>query len=145
MPTPAKQTKNQEAKPARPFKIDLLKLDETIQKNPNLTERELAKLFNVSHVSIWQAKQKLQGYDKETVEDYNKNKGNVFLEGQRKILQVWLTEDRIKKFQPHQAALWFNSLYNNYRLETNQSTDNTAIITSTIRDLHKALNSNDND
>jgi phospholipase/lecithinase/hemolysin len=126
-------------------KIDLNKLQDMIAKNPNMSERQLAKQFDVSHVSIWEAKQKLQGYDKETIESYSSGKANIFLEGQRRILQEHLTVERIKSMQPHQAALWFNSLYNNWRLETNQSTENTSIITATVKSLRQSLNANDTD
>ena len=126
-------------------KIDLIKLADTITKNPNMTERQLSKLFDCSQASIWAAKQKIDGYDKDTIDDFSKSKVSIFLEGQRRILQEHLSVDRVKKMQPHQAALWFNSLYNNYRLETNQSTDNVAHVYSIARTLQEQQNTNDND
>lgn len=131
--------------PKHNSKIDLAKLAKYISDNPNLSERNLSKIFGVSQASIWEAKQKIDGYDKETIDKYSKEKANIFLEGQRRILQEHLSIDRVKKMQPHQAALWFNSLYNNYRLETNQSTDNVTTISVLARDVQKSINNNDND
>jgi hypothetical protein len=77
--------------------------------------------------------------DTELVESYRKNRADIFASKQRLILDK-LDEDAAAKMmdkQPSAAALWFNSLFNNERLERGQSTENVSVLVNAIQDLQK--------
>jgi hypothetical protein len=59
------------------------------------------------------------------------------------LVQLNVTADKVKKMQAKDAALWFNSLYNNERLERGQSTDNQQLIVTHIKDLQSRMNARD--
>ena len=117
-----------------PGKIDEEKFIELFQRNPNIQLREAAKILGVSHNAVWKAKNRIEGIDDvEIVEDFKKTRADIFAAGQAKLLSIWLTDDRIKNMRAGEAALWFNSLYNNERLERGQSTQNISVADEYIR------------
>lgn len=124
--------------------INPLKLEK--YRAQGLTIEEIAKIIGVSQSAIQLAINKWE-IEKEETNYYLDNRAIIFAGFQHKILKI-LTEklldsSEIKRANLRDLALWFNSLYNNERLERNKSTSNLGIA-GIIRTAHdKLFNSNE--
>ena len=124
--------------------INPLKLEK--YRSQGLTIEEIAKIIGVSQSAIQLAINKWE-IEKEETNYYLDNRAIIFAGFQHKILKI-LTEklldtSEIKRANLRDLALWFNSLYNNERLERNKSTSNLGIA-GIIRTAHdKLFNSNE--
>lgn len=113
-------------------KIDIDKLTQLIKKHPNATNKELALMLgNVTSVGVWKARNKLD-VEPEIDTEFGNKRADIFRHKMRLIIDERLTVDRIKNMHDKDAALWFNSLYNNERLERGQSTENTSMIVKVL-------------
>ena len=89
----------------------------------DMSMAEAGKLQDVSASAICQQLHKVE--NQILVDEYITNRANIYAEKQSKIL-FHLNDavlKRITEKQPGAAALWFNSLYNNERLERGQATE----------------------
>lgn len=102
--------------------IQLQKLVALRQKG--LSYDQVAKAAGCSKANVILRLRGLPGC--EEVEAYKENRANIFAGYQEKILSIHLTDAMIKKMPPSIAPLWYNSLFNNERLETGQATSITA-------------------
>ena len=112
--------------------IDQTKTVELRQKG--LTVTEIAKIQGCDHSNIVYILQKY-GLSKQDISDYKDNRADIYAGLQSKIISAHLTEERIKTMPPAVAPLWFNSLFNNERLERNQSTGNISLIERKITEI----------
>ena len=62
------------------------------------------------------------GLNEQRVAGYKENRSDIFAGLQEKIIVTHLNEEAIKKMPASVAPLWFNSLFNNERLERGQAT-----------------------
>ena len=122
-------------------RIDLDKLEQTIKANPNLSQRQLAKMFDVAQPSICIAISKLQ-IEIEKDNTWKDNKSKHLEHGQRVIYDELLSTDRIKNARFSELTLAWNSFFNAQRLEEGKSTENISQINHLIveaREHRKAL------
>ena len=124
--------------------INPLKLEK--YRAQGLTIEEIAKIIGVSQSAIQLAINKWE-IEKEETNYYLDNRAIIFAGFQHKILKILtqklLDPSEIKRANLRDLALWFNSLYNNERLERNKSTSNLGIA-GIIRTAHdKLFNSNE--
>lgn len=124
--------------------INPLKLEK--YRSQGLTIEEIAKIIGVSQSAIQLAINKWE-IEKEETNYYLDNRAIIFAGFQHKILKILseklMDTSEIKRANLRDLALWFNSLYNNERLERNKSTSNLGIA-GIIRTAHdKLFNSNE--
>ncbi len=124
--------------------INPLKLEK--YRSQGLTIEEIAKIIGVSVTAVQLALNKWE-IEKEDTSYYLDNRAIIFAGFQHKILKILseklMDTSEIKRANLRDLALWFNSLYNNERLERNKSTSNLGIA-GIIRSAHdKLFNSNE--
>lgn len=107
----------------------------TQQNNPSLDHGQLAKLHDVSRpfVSILLKENNL------TTEEVRAFKGSEadLLTALRYRIYKSITDDEIKKAPVGSRILAYCQIYDKYRLETGQSTDNSNILVAAISDLKR--------
>jgi hypothetical protein len=94
-------------------------------KGKGLSYSQVAKVLGCSKANVVLRIQGLPSEDE--VSEYKENRADLYAGYQNQILQIHLTPDRIKKMPPSIAPLWFNSLFNNERLQRDLSTSNMAV------------------
>lgn len=113
-----------------------------------LSIRELAEKYKVSPQAITQKLSRFQALvtNPEEVKTYKDNRADLFAAAQQQILDslTSLSAEEKKALtlrQPGAMALWFNSLFNNERLDRGQSTNITGYSTMSDGDLEQAIRS----
>jgi hypothetical protein len=135
--TPISRRKN--SKPIDKEKKELaVKLAEA-----DLPHSQIAEIIGCERSTISRL---LQPYalEKRSLEEDKKQLGNIFLDLSMRYARS-ITDEDIKKTPPGARITNMAIAYDKYRLETNQSTENVSVITATMRELRKQLDSNDSD
>ena len=110
----------------------------TIADHPDLSTREVARLNDTTHSYVVALRQEYNIHQEE-LKLYKDHRSDIFANVGKRIINQ-LTDESIKRMMekaPGAAALWFNSVYNNERLERNLSTDNIHVHNDIIE--HKRL------
>jgi hypothetical protein len=128
------------SKPRSSKREQIIKLK---QDNPTLTTREIGKLADCNHSNVVRTLA-LYNIEQQEIEQYKKNRSNIFAGLQSRILKNITNED-IEKASLQVKAMAFGVLYDKERLENGQSTDNVSIISTLVKDLRESHNANDND
>lgn len=128
------------SKPRSSKREQIIKLK---QDNPTLTTREIGKLADCNHSNVVRTLA-LYNIEQQEIEQYKKNRSNIFAGLQSRILKNITNED-IEKASLQVKAMAFGVLYDKERLENGQSTDNVSIITTLVQSLRESHNANDND
>lgn len=110
-------------------RLDVDKVLKQRAKNPLMSLSDQAKLNGVSKQALSQLFQR-HGVDINTVEMYKETRADLFAGKQEMVLGL-LDEVALKRMvekAPMAAITFFNSLFNNERLERGLSTQNSAVI-----------------
>ena len=98
---------------------------------------KVAKYLNCSESLV---KQQLKPFKDEIAGNkaYSDNKGQVLSIHQQRLLKH-MTNDKLKDASAYQLTGMFNIFHQAERLETNQSTSNTSVLSHVVQGLHEKL------
>lgn len=139
--SPVQEIKSNGRKKYAPKGLDHSKILATAQENPNLTQKEIATLHNCdrSLVSRLLAENNIT---KEEVEQFKKDEA-FLLNNLRYRIYKNITDEELKKAPVGSKVLAYCQIYDKYRLETGQSTENSNVLVAAISDLkHRKLAGN---
>jgi predicted transcriptional regulator len=91
-------------------------------ENPNLSQKQIGQIVGI-HDSQVSRVLKEYGLTESDTKKYKDARSDIFAGLQSRIILEHLKDDRLKEMNPQTACLWFNSLYNNERLERGQATN----------------------
>lgn len=113
----------------KPKNTNIDKILKQRAKNPLMTITDQAKLNGISKQAL-SALLKRHGIDTDTVGEYKEMRADLLAGKQEMVLRV-IDEDAIKRMvdkSPMAAVTFFNSCFNNERLERGQSTGNISLL-----------------
>lgn len=128
--TPTERRGGRRKRVSKETKQDII---QTALSNPNLSHEDLAKINEVSRPFVTQLLIQ-QGINKDQIKEYKAHEADL-LTALRARIYTNITDEEIKKAPFGSKILAFCQIYDKYRLETDQSTDNQAVLVTAINDL----------
>lgn len=111
------------------------KLVKTIEENPNLSQQDIANITGLERSTISKFITK-HNITKDEIDEFKKHEADL-LTSLRFRLYKSITDADIEKSPMGSRILAYCQIYDKYRLETGQSTDNQSILVSAISDLRR--------
>ena len=120
-------------KPTKPKTPKQEKIIEIKQAHPDLTTREIAAVAETDHSYVVQVLQRYN-IEQKSLEEYKKNRADIFAGFQDRILKS-ITDEDLKKAPFGSRILAMAQIYDKERLERGQSTDNVNLLVAGLKDL----------
>ena len=125
-----KPLRRQPNKPGTPKQLNIIN---TINTNPNLSTREVAKICDTDHSHVVRIMQRYYIVKEET-DDYKEHRADILAGLQHRLIKS-ITDEEIKKAPIGSRVLAACQIYDKERLERGQATSFTMQIHADIKEL----------
>ena len=112
------------------------KLIKTIEENPNLTQQDIANITGLERSTISKFITKYN-ISKDEVDEFKKHEADLLTCAAGLELYKSITDEDIQKSPMGSRILAYCQIYDKYRLETGQSTENPNVLVHAIHELKR--------